>query len=112
MREAVVQLNDCPKHTIVVADSGSENVNSAVDDLLDGEELTRVLAQIEVTFLNSMTEVFWLSLKHSWIYLHTLDRLAALPRLIELYVRACNEVLPHTAFEGQTPNEMFFGTGD
>ncbi len=54
LREAVVQLNDCPQHTIVVADTGSENVNEAVDDLLNGEELTRVLAQVEVTFQNSM----------------------------------------------------------
>ena len=64
LREAVVQLNNCPEHTIVVADSGSENVNGAVDDLLDDEELTRVLAQVEITFSNSMIEAFWRSLKH------------------------------------------------
>jgi putative transposase len=58
LREAVVQLNDCPEHTIVVADSRSENVNGAVDDLLDGEEWTRVLAQFEITFSNSMIEAF------------------------------------------------------
>jgi putative transposase len=69
LREAVIQLNDCPEHTIVVADSGSENVNGAVDDLLDDEELTRVLAQVEVTFSNSMIEAFWRSLKHGWLYL-------------------------------------------
>ncbi|MBW2362441.1 MAG: transposase [Deltaproteobacteria bacterium] len=112
LREAVVQLNDCPYHAIVVADSGSENVNGAVDDFLDGEELTRVLAKVEVTFSNSMIEAFWRSLKHSWLYLHTLDSFAALHRLIEFYVKAHNEVMPHSAFEGQTPNEMFFGTGE
>jgi len=111
LREAVVQLNDCPDHPIVVADSGSENVNGAVDDLLDGEDLTRVLAQIEITFSNSMIEAFWRSLKHGWLYLHTLDSLAALRRLIEFYVTAHNEVMPHSAFQGQTPNEVFFGTG-
>ncbi len=111
LREAVVQLNDCPEQAIVIADSGSENVNGAVDDLLDGEELTRVLAQVEITFSNSMIEAFWRSLKHSWLYLHSLDSIAALHRLIEFYVKAHNEVMPHSAFEGQTPNEMFFGTG-
>jgi len=111
LREAVVQLNDCPDHPIVVADSGSENVNGAVDDLLDGEDLTRVLAQVEITLSNSMIEAFWRSLKHGWLYLHTLDSLAALGRLIEFYVTAHNEVMPHSAFQGQTPNEMFFGTG-
>ncbi len=83
LREAVVQLNDCPDHPVVVLDSGSENVNGAVDDVRDGEELTRVLAQVEITFSNSMIEAFWRSLKHSWLYLHSLDDYAALRRLIE-----------------------------
>jgi len=112
LREAVVQLQNCSEQTIVVADSGSENVNGAVDDLLDGEELTRVLAQVEITFSNSMIEAFWRSLKHSWLYLHTLDSFAALRRLIEFYVTAHNKVMPHSAFQGQTPDEVFFGIGD
>ena len=112
LRETVVQLNDCSRRAVVVADSGSENVNAAVDALLDGEELTRVLAQVEITFSNSMIEAFWRSLKHGWLYLHALDSLAALRRLIEFYVKAHNEVIPHSAFEGQTPDEKFFGTGD
>ena len=36
------------------ADSGSENVNGEVDEVLIDEELTRVLAQVEVTFSNSL----------------------------------------------------------
>ncbi len=112
LRESVLQLKNCPEHTIVVADSGSENVNGVVDDLLDGEELTRVLAQIEITFSNSMIEAFWRSIKHSWLYLHSLDSMAALRRLIGFYVTAHNEVMPHSAFHGQTPNEVFFGIGD
>ena len=94
------------------ADSGSENVNGDVDELLEGEELTLVLAQVEVTFSNSMIEAFWRSLKHGWLYLHTLDTLVALHRLVDFYVTAHNEVMPHSAFEGQTPDEMYFGTGD
>jgi hypothetical protein len=83
----------------------------STDDFLDGEELTRVLAQVEITFSNSMIEAFWRSLKHGWLYLHSLDSFAALRRLIEFYVKAHNEVMPHSAFQGQTPDEMFFGTG-
>ena len=107
----VVQLISRPDQTIVVADSGSENVNRAVDDALGAEELTRVLAQVEVAFSNSMIEAFWRSLKHSWLYLHSLDSFAALRRLIEFYVKAHNEVMPHAAFQGQTPDEVFFGIG-
>jgi transposase InsO family protein len=112
LREAVVELNDCPDHAIVLADAGTENVNGDVDNLLDGEEWTRVLAQVEVTFSNSMIEAFWRSLKHSWLYLHSLDSMAALRRLIGFYVTAHNEVMPHSAFHGQTPNEVFFGVGE
>ena len=95
----------------MVTDSGSENVNREVDDLLERVDWRRVLAQVEVTFSNSMIEAFWRSLKHSWIYLHSLDTAAALRRLVEFYVTAHNEMMPHSAFEGQTPDEMYFGTG-
>ncbi len=111
LREAAVQLINRSRETRIVADSGSENVNGEVDDVLRDEELTRVLAQVEVTFSNSMIEAFWRSLKHSWIYLHTLDNFTGLGRLIEFYVKAHNEVMPHAAFDGQTPDEMYFGTG-
>ena len=112
LREAAVQLRDRIKETTVVADSGTENVNGEVDELLKDEALTRVLAQVEVTFSNSMIEAFWRSLKHSWLYLHSLDSLAALRRLIEFYVHQHNAVMPHAAFQGQTPAEVFFGIGD
>ena len=112
LREAAVQLSRFSQETTVVADSGSENINTEVDDLLEGEDLRRVLAQVEVTFSNSMIEAFWRSLRHAWLYLHTLDSIPALGRLIEFYVTAHNEVMPHAAFDGQTPNEMYFGTGD
>jgi len=111
LREAAIQLRKRSEKTTVVADSGSENVNAEVDELLKDEALTRVLAQVEVTFSNSMIEAFWRSLKHSWIFLHSLDNFTCLGRLIEFYVTAHNEVMPHSAFEGQTPDEMYFGTG-
>jgi transposase InsO family protein len=99
LRESILQLKNCPEHTIVVADSGSENVNGAVDDLLDGEELTRVLAQVEITFSNSMIEAFWRSLKHSWLYLHSLNSFTDLRRLTESYVTAHNGRGEGGAFE-------------
>jgi hypothetical protein len=48
LRDAVVQLDDCPENAIVLADSGSENANGAVDDLLDGEELTPEAGQMRL----------------------------------------------------------------
>ena len=86
-------------------------MNRNVDDELEGIGLERVLAQIDVTYSNSMIEAFWRSLKHSWLYLHGLETESELRRLIAFYVEAHNEVMPHSAFEGQTPNEVFFGAG-
>ena len=59
-----------------------------------------------------MIEAFWRSLKHSWLYLHGLETESEVRRLIAFYVEAHNDVIPHSAFDGQTPNEVFFGTGD
>jgi len=110
--EAGRHLGTRPGETTVVAESGMENVNGNVDALLDAEGLRRFLAQVEMSFSNSMIEVFWRSLRHAWLYLHNLDNMATLRRLIAFYVRAHNETMPHAAFHGQTPDEMYFGNGD
>ncbi len=86
-------------------------MNWGVDDELSGANLERVLAQIDVTYSNSMIEAFWRSLKHSWLYLHGLESESGLGHLIAFYVQAHNEVMPHSAFNGQTPDEVYFGTG-
>jgi hypothetical protein len=38
--------------------------------------------------------------------------MVTLRRLIEFYARAHNETMPHAAFNGQTPDKMYFGNGD
>ena len=59
-----------------------------------------------------MIEAFWRSLRHAWLYLHHLDNTATLRLLVAFYVREHNETMPHAAFDGQTPDEMYFGDGD
>jgi hypothetical protein len=44
--------------------------------------------------------------------LNTLDSVARVRALVEFYVSEHNTKMPHPAFAGQTPDEMFFGTGD
>jgi putative transposase len=85
--------------------------SSAVDDTLLTACLERVLAQVDVTFSNSMIEAFWRSLKHQWLYLNSLDSIERLHALVEFYVEQHNTQMPHAAFSGQTPDEMYFGTG-
>ena len=97
----------CPT---VVADSGVENVNSTVDATLASAKLRRVLAQVEVAYSNSIIEAWWRSLKHQWLYLNTLDTMAHLETLIAFFVEEHNAKMPHSAFAGQTPDEMYLGT--
>jgi putative transposase len=94
----------CP--TTVMADSGVENVNSQVDDVLELHPLQRVVAQVEISFSNSLIENWWRSLKYGWLFLHQLDSFAALQKLIAFYVREFNQVVPHSAFYGQTPQAV------
>ena len=97
---------------VVMADAGVENVNAQVDELIASGVLRRVLAFTELQFSNSMIEAWWRSLKHQWLFLHSLDSVTTVRRLVEFYVDEHNRVLPHSAFRGQTPDEMYFDTGD
>jgi len=95
---------------LLFADSGIENINSAVDDTLFSACLERVLAQVDVAYSNSMIEAFWRSLKHQWLYLNSLDSIERLRSLVKFFVEEHNTQMPHSAFAGQTPDEMYFGT--
>jgi hypothetical protein len=59
-----------------------------------------------------MIEAWWRALKHQWLFFHSLDSVSTVRRLVEFYVDQHNRMLPHSAFRGQTPDEMYFGTGD
>ena len=59
-----------------------------------------------------MIEAFFRQLKHGWLYLNNLTDFATLRRHIDFYVREHNTVVPHAAFRGQTPDEMYFGRGE
>jgi len=101
-----------PKETDVFMDGGGENVNREVDGLFDVKPLRRILAQVDVSYSNSLIEAWWRSLRHQWLYLNSLDTLVTVRRLVGWYVREHNEVLPHAAFDGQTPDEVYFGRGE
>lgn len=101
--------NDKP---LLLADGGVENFNGAVDELIGSGLLRRVLAQTEITFSNSIIESWWRVLKHQWLFLNKLDTVRNVEKLVAFYVQEHNSRLPHSTFRGQTPDEMYFGTGD
>jgi len=97
---------------VVLADAGIENVNAHIDELITTGVLRPVLTFTELRFSNSMIEAWWRALKYQWLFLHSFDSVATVRRLVEFYVQEHSRVLPHSAFRGQTPDEMYFGTGD
>ncbi len=96
----------------VLADGGRENVNGKVDELITSGLLKRTLAMTDIRFSNSMIEAWWRALKHQWLFLHNLDTVEQVRKLVAFYVEEHNTRLPHSAFRGQTPDEMYFGGGD
>jgi transposase InsO family protein len=110
LTKAAGNLNAATKADLFM-DSGVENLNADVDALFDGNVLQRVIAQIDVSFSNSLIEAWWRALKHQWLFLHPLDNIATVKRLVAFYVTAHNETTAHSAFEGQTPDEVYFERG-
>jgi putative transposase len=97
---------------MLVVDGGCENYSSAVDELVNEHLLHRLRAQsTELRFSNSPIEAFWSSLKHQWLYDNHLDSEATVRKLVAFFVYSHNAELPHSAFSGQTPDEMYNGTG-
>ena len=47
---------------------GSRNVNADVDSSFKETRITRILAPIDVSWLNSMIEAIWRKMKHDWLF--------------------------------------------
>jgi transposase InsO family protein len=110
--EAAKHVVPCADPPAVLVDGGVENFNSEVDELIESGLLERLLAMTDVMFSNSLIESWWRSLKHQWLFINSLDSVAGVEKLVAFYVREHNTEIPHSAFRGQTPDEMYFGTGD
>ena len=104
----VVTVQDIPA---LVVDGGVENVNAGVDNLIESGLLRRVRALKDVMFTNSMIEAWWRTLKYQWLFLNTLDSSTTVRSLAAFYVASHNEEIPHSAFRGQTPDEVYYGRG-
>lgn len=106
---SAVGANEDPQSVMV--DAGVENLNDSVKKLVDEGLMKLILAQTDISYSNSMIEAFWRILKFQWLFMNHLDSITTLRRLVAFYVDQYNAVLPHSAFRGQTPDEMYFGTG-
>lgn len=99
-------LNIIPE---VFVDSGSENLNSHVDDLVASKLVARTVAQIDIEFSNSMIEMLFQRLKHRHLFTIPLTNIEALERGVDFYFTDSNTKIPHTALNGATPEEIITG---
>ncbi len=102
-----------PQNTVpsAVMDPGVENVNAKVNERVSGGTTKRILAQVDIAPSNSMIEVWWRQLKHQLLFLKELVSANSVRKLVCFYVEQHNTVVPHFAFQGQTPDEIYFRTG-
>jgi transposase InsO family protein len=108
---ALENANVCQGLPKVVMDSGVENINGEIDGLISSKLIERLLALVQVDFSNSVVEAFWRSAKYQWLFLNELRTVADVRRLVAFFVEQHNTV-PHSSFKGQTPDELYSGTGD
>ena len=50
-------------------------------------------------------------MKHQYLFMNRLDSVAAVRRHVAFYVNAHNTQIPHSAFDGRTPDEVYFDKG-
>ena len=94
----------------IFVDSGTENLNDDVDSLVKTDQIIRTIAQIDVEFSNSMIEALFRSLKHRWLFMRSLTSFAAVEQAVHDYLTDHNNVIPHNAFKGAIPIEVYSGT--
>ena len=93
----------------VFVDSGTENLNSHVDELVDENLISRTVAQIDVEASNSMVEMLFLRLKHRYLFTIPLTNFAAVENGVDFYLTESNTCIPHSALKGATPEEVITG---
>lgn len=90
----------------IMVDSGSENINSHVDNLINKKMMTRTIAQIEVDFSNSLVESLFHRLKNKHLYFQNLSSFEVLVKQTDFYLNEANERIPLAVLRGATPLEV------
>jgi len=93
--------------TQLLVDSGVENLNSNVDQVLSKHQIERKIAQIDIRQSNSMIKAFFRSLKNNYLYYQKLESFESVKKHVDKYIKDHNELIPHTAFKGETPLEKY-----
>ena len=96
----------------VFVDSGSENLNEHLDQLVSTNIVKRTVAQIDVEFSNSMIEMLFHRLKHRYLFTIPLTNFEAPEKAVNFYLPENNGAIPHSALKRATSEESITGRWD
>ncbi|WP_393057071.1 integrase core domain-containing protein [Halobacteriovorax sp. CON-3] len=108
IKDAEKKLNNYYNDRNLMMDGGPENVNRHVEKLLIAKNINRVIAKVDMRFSNSMIESLFRSMKNNYLYYQKIRSLSKFKMKVKYYVKEHNLNIPHSAFKGATPNEVYF----
>jgi len=109
LRSAMEALPHTPESSIMlVSDGGSENVNISVKDYLASVPLKLHIAQVDVSFSNSMIEAVNKILKYRYIFRKDIPSFRSVDQVVKDSVADYN-ARPHYALHGLSPDEVYAG---
>ena len=89
---------DIGKPTLI-ADSGSENVNSDVYGMKKANLIDIKIAQIEIDESNSAAEVIFRMAKHNYLFFQNLDNFRSFKKHCDFHLHEYSQVIPHSALK-------------
>lgn len=91
----------------LVVDGGSENKGPIVRRLEDLRHFKKFVAQLEISYSNSIVEAVFRSLKHNYLFHREINSITLLRKHSDFWFQEHNEIIPHCSFAGETPAERF-----
>jgi hypothetical protein len=90
--------------------SGTENLNRHVDAFVKSGLIKRRIAQIDISFSNSMIESFLRTIKHCRLFMLSLDDIECVRKYVGEFIEDYKILIPHSAFHVATLSEMYLGS--
>ena len=91
----------------LIVDGGTENKGPGVSRLERRGAFKKRVARFEISFSNSIVEALFRQLKHNYLFNQKITSLKLLTKHSNFWFKEHNEVVPHTSFKGETPQERF-----
>jgi hypothetical protein len=89
--------------------SGTENLNSHVDELVAADLFRRIVAQIDIRFSNSMIEMLFHRLKHRHLFHIPFNDFDTAKKGPDFYFNRSNIFILQAALKGATAEELNTG---